>query len=153
MLLKHGADAKAKNNVSTAPPSSPLYPTGCCSPLPVAFAPVPPLCDTLPSRARPFSPRWLLFFFPAIPLLPPFCVRVLPVLPAPRSIPLYLEPASLFRRRDFILDATPSLAIALLPPSHSSGFQWPFLLCDPSTLDAQPPQKTKGKKKPRASCF
>ena len=26
MLLKHGADAKAKDPVSTVPPSSPLYP-------------------------------------------------------------------------------------------------------------------------------
>ena len=42
MLLKHGADAKAKDIVSTVPPSSPLYPPMTAAPAPAAPSPLPP---------------------------------------------------------------------------------------------------------------
>ena len=88
MLLVHGADAQAKNKVSTVPPPPSFR---------FAAAPAPAarrLC-AVPRYARPFF-LWLLFFFPALPLLPPISVRPLSLPPAPRFVSLYLSPASLF---------------------------------------------------------
>ena len=92
MLLEHGVETEAKDNVSTVPPSFSL--PSLLLLLLVAF--VPSLSLLHPAyRARPFC--LLLFVFsPAIPLLSPFSVCPLSLLPAPRFVPLCLQPASLF---------------------------------------------------------